>query len=141
MTEPPDITPPRDWTAVEHGLWEAFRLGEVYDLRTGIPERDDPATDRYWGPDRTVRAEAIAKLLLDGPPAVSGRVSAVKVSGAQVSGQLNLSGGHVTPYVEMHDCRFDQQLLLPECSFTTLRLVHCAIPRLEAARLSTTGDL
>lgn len=141
MTEPPDITPPQDWTAVEHGLWEAFRLGEVYDLRTGIPERDDPATDRYWGPDRTVRAEAIAKLLLDGPPAVSGRVSAVKLSGAQVSGQLNLSGGHVTPYVEMHDCRFDQQLLLPECSFTTLRLVHCAIPRLEAARLSTTGDL
>jgi hypothetical protein len=141
VTEPTDITPPRDWTPLEQGLWEAFRLGELYDLRTGIPERDDPATERYWGPDRTVRAETVAKLLLDGPPAASGRVSCVKLSGAQISGQLNLSGGHVVPYVELHNCRFEQGVMLSECTFTTLRLVHCAIPRLEAARLQTTGDL
>ncbi|MFF7212085.1 hypothetical protein ACFZAU_16365, partial [Streptomyces sp. NPDC008238] len=141
MTEPSDVAPPHDWTAVEQGLWEAFRRGELYDLRTGIPERDDPAADRFWGPDRTVRAEVIAKLLLDGPQAASGRVSCVKLSGAQISGQLNLSGGTVVPYVELHDCRFEQQVLLAECNFTTLRMVRCAIPRLEAARLHTSGDL
>ncbi|MFF3563027.1 oxidoreductase [Streptomyces sp. NPDC002574] len=141
MTEPPDIAPPHDWTPVEQGLWRAFRLGELYDLRTGIPERDDPAADRFWGPDRTVRAETIARLLLDGPQAASGRVSCVKLSGAQISGQLNLSGGTVVPYVELHDCRFEEQVLLAECSFTTLRMVRCAIPRLEAARLHTSGDL
>jgi hypothetical protein len=141
VTEPSDVAPPNDWTAVEQGLWEAFRLGELYDLRTGIPERDDPAADRFWGPDRTVRAEVIAKLLLDGPQAASGRVSCVKLSGAQISGQLNLSGGTVVPYVELHDCRFEQQVLLAECNFTTLRMVRCAIPRLEAARLHTSGDL
>ncbi|CAM5706227.1 oxidoreductase [Streptomyces californicus] len=32
--------------------------------------------------------------------------------------------------------------MLPECHFTTLRLVGCALPRLEAARLpQTEGDL
>ncbi|NEA59065.1 oxidoreductase [Streptomyces sp. SID13666] len=141
MTEPSGIRAPGDWTEPEKDLWTAFRRGVVHDLRTGIPERDDPATDRAWGPERTVRAEVIATLLLDGPPAEPGRVACVKLSGARISGQLNLSGGQVTPYVEMHDCHFDQQILLPECQFTTLRMVHCSIPRLEAARLTTTGDL
>jgi hypothetical protein len=146
VTEPSDGAPqphqpPQDWTPVEQGLWEAYRLGEWYDLRTGIPERDDPAADRFWGPDRTVRAESIARLLLDGPPAVSGRVACVKLSGAQISGELQLSGGNVVPYVELRDCRFEQVVMLSECQFTTVRMVHCAIPRLEAARLHTTGDL
>ncbi|NEE37708.1 oxidoreductase, partial [Streptomyces sp. SID7982] len=34
-----------------------------------------------------------------------------------------------------------QEVVLPECHFTTLRLVGCALPRLEAARLQTEGDL
>jgi hypothetical protein len=133
--------PPQDWTPVEQALWGAFRRGEWCDLRTGIPERDDPAADRFWGADRTVRAETIARLLLDGPPPVPGRVSCVKLSGAQISGELQLSGGNVVPYVELRDCRFEQVVMLSECQFTTVRLVHCAIPRLEAARLHTTGDL
>jgi hypothetical protein len=141
VSEPTQITPPADWTPVEQGLWTAFRLGELYDLRTGIPERDDPAADRYWGPDRSIRAETVAKLLLDGPAAVSGRVSCVKLSGAQITGQLNLSGGNVVPYFELRECRFEQGVMLSECGFTTVRLVRCAIPRLEAARLGTSGDL
>ncbi|MEV4443576.1 oxidoreductase, partial [Streptomyces sp. NPDC049577] len=94
-----------------------------------------------WGPERSVRARVVALLLLDGPPPVPGRVAALKLNGVQITGTLDLSGGTVVPYVEMHNCRFEQQLMLPECSFTTLRLVGCAIPRLEAARLRTEGDL
>jgi hypothetical protein len=133
--------PPEDFTESECEMWRAFRAGEVHDLRTGVPELDNPNVSRVWGPERTVRASTIARLLLDGPPADPGRVSCLKLSGARVSGQLNISGGRVAPYVELHNCQFEQQILMPECTFTTVRLVRCAIPRIEAARLHTQGDL
>ncbi|PLW66237.1 oxidoreductase [Streptomyces sp. SCUT-3] len=141
MTEAADEQVPDDLTPAERGMWEAFRRGEVHDLRSGVPERDDPASDRPWGPERRVRADVVARLLLHGPEPVPGRVTSLKLSGAFVTGQLNLSGGEVRPYVELHDCRFEMYVLMPECSFTTLRMVRCALPRLEAARLSTQGDL
>lgn len=141
MTEPSESDAPDSWTDVEKGMWRAFRHGDRYDLRSGVPADDDPVGARTWGPERTVRAEAVATLLLDGPPAASGRVACLKLAGVRISGRLNLSGGDVAPYVELHHCRFQQEVLLPEARFTTLRLMHCVIPRLEAARLSTAGDL
>jgi hypothetical protein len=131
-----------DWlTAAELGMWQAFRNGSPYDLRVHDPLADDPMVDRPWVAERTVRARVVALLLLSGPEALPGRVAALKVRGVQITGALDLSGGTVAPYVELTGCRFDSEVLLPECRFTTLRMVGCAIPRLEAARLHTEGDL
>ncbi|PWG09325.1 oxidoreductase [Streptomyces sp. V2] len=132
---------PGDLTAVEAGLWQAFRDGGVYDLSCGSPEVDDPHGGHPWGEGRTVRARVVAWLLLDGPPALTGRVSSLKLVGVRISGTLDVSGGRVLPYVELRGCRFDREVLLPEARFTTLRLVDCAVPRLEAARVHTEGDL
>ncbi|GAA2833397.1 hypothetical protein GCM10010441_67440 [Kitasatospora paracochleata] len=150
--------PPSDWTPVEQALWEAFRSGRTYDLRAdpsgGRPalpnpadeeaeheDEDDPFSAHPWGPERTVRAEALARLLLDGPEARPGRVAAVKLVGARITGSLILAGGTVRPYLELRLCRFDQPLRLSEASAGTIRLVGCVLPRLEASRLSTEGDL
>ncbi|MEU7167322.1 oxidoreductase [Streptomyces morookaense] len=143
MTEQTDGGLPHglDLTPAEEGMWQAFRQGSTHDLRAAEHERNDPDGPHAWGPERSVRAAVLARLLLDGPPALPGRVAALKLNGVRITGRLDLSGGTVVPYVELHNCRFDQQLLLPECHFTTLRLVGCAIPRLEAARLHTEGDL
>ncbi|MFJ9925280.1 oxidoreductase [Streptomyces misionensis] len=132
---------PDDLTAAEAGMWQAFRNGSVYDLSSGDSVVDDPHGGHPWGPERSVRARIIAWLLLDGPPALAGRVSALKLAGVRVTGTLDLAGGTVRPYAELRDCRFDEQVLLPEARFTTLRLVNCSVPRLEAARLQTEGDL
>jgi hypothetical protein len=134
--------PPVDWTAVEQGMWRAFRRGGTYDLRTGRAADDDPVTGGgTWGPGRTVRADAVAQLLLDGPPPEPGRVTGLKLAGVRISGRLTLAGGTVAPYVQLDACRFDDQVLLPECRAGSMRLVRCLIPRLEAARLQITGDL
>ncbi|WP_432135969.1 MULTISPECIES: oxidoreductase [unclassified Streptomyces] len=132
---------PDDLTAAEAGMWQSFRNGTVYDLSTGDPLADDPQDGPPWGPERTVRARIVAWLLLDGPPALAGRVSALKLVGVRISGSLDLAGGTVVPYVEMKRCRFEREVLLPEARLTTLRLVDCSVPRLEAARLHTEGDL
>ncbi|MFJ7067201.1 oxidoreductase [Streptomyces sp. NPDC101115] len=143
MTEPrEDDGMPEGLTRPERVMWRAFRVGGTCDLREGIAERDDPfALRTAWGPERSVRAEIVALLLLDGPPAVSGRVAALKLRGARITGVLYLAGGTIGPYVELHGCRFDSEVVLPEARFGTLRMVECAIPRLEAARLHTEGDL
>ncbi|GAA0643307.1 hypothetical protein GCM10009535_20840 [Streptomyces thermocarboxydovorans] len=133
--------PPEDLTAVEAGMWQAFRSGSLYDLSSGDTVVDDPHGGHPWGPERTVRARVVCWLLLDGPPALAGRVSSLKLAGVLISGTLDLAGGAVVPYVELRGCRFEREVLLPEARFTTVRLVDCAVPRLEAARLHTEGDL
>ncbi|WP_369196247.1 oxidoreductase [Streptomyces djakartensis] len=133
--------PPDDLTTVEAGMWQAFRNGSVYDLSSGDAVADDPHGGGPWDAERTVRARIVCWLLLDGPPALAGRVASLKLVGVQVSGSLDLAGGTVEPYVELRRCRFEQDVLLPEARFTTLRMVDCSVPRLEAARLQTEGDL
>ncbi|MEU9448294.1 oxidoreductase [Streptomyces sp. NPDC048277] len=122
-------------------MWQAFRNGSVYDLSSGDARVDDPHGGHPWGPERTVRARIVCWLLLDGPPALAGRVPSLKLVGVRITGPLDLAGGTVTPYVELRGCRFDDEILLPEAHFTTARFVDCAAPRLEAARVRTEGDL
>ncbi|MBI0299670.1 oxidoreductase [Streptomyces sp. PRKS01-29] len=143
MTEPHDGDPPPglDLTTAEWGMWQAFRNGSTHDLRTSHPQRNDPSGPYAWGPERSVRARVVALLLLDGPPAQPGRVSALKLNGVHITGTLDLAGGNIEPYVELKNCRFEREVLVPEAQFTTLRLVGCSLPRLEAARLRTEGDL
>lgn len=143
VTDPEEGEPPAglELTPPEWALWQAFRNGSTCDLRTDDPVRNDPHGLHVWGPERSVRARVVALLLLDGPAAQPGRVSALKLHGARITGTLDVAGGTIEPYVEMRECRFEKEVLLPEAHFTTLRLVCCAIPRLEAARLHTEGDL
>ncbi|GAA4923469.1 oxidoreductase [Streptomyces coeruleoprunus] len=149
MTEPRDDDAPggapgdvpEDLSPAELGMWQAFRIGAWYDLSAGHPVLDDPFSPHAWPAARSVRARVVARLLLSGPPARAGRVSALKLRGVQLTGTLDLAGGTIAPYVELQGCRFENEVVLPESRFTTLRMVGCAIPRLEAARLHTEGDL
>ncbi|MCB5179344.1 oxidoreductase [Streptomyces antimicrobicus] len=141
MTEVRTDVQPADLTDAERRMWEAFRFGRVCDLSSRIPAQDDPMSDRVWGPERTVRADVVGLLLLHGPPPLPGRVSSLKLRGARITGRLDLSGGTVDPYVELQSCRFDREVQLSETRFGTLRMISCAIPRLDAARLHTEGDL
>ncbi|MEN3583573.1 oxidoreductase [Streptomyces sp. ZYX-F-203] len=133
--------PPADLTSAEAAMWHRFRDGTVYDLTSGDSVVDDPHGGHPWGPERTVRARVVCWLLLDGPPALAGRVSALKLAGVRVSGTMDLAGGVVVPYVELRGCRFEREVLLPEARCATVRLIDCSVPRLEAARLHTEGDL
>ncbi|MFE3324109.1 oxidoreductase [Streptomyces sp. NPDC059176] len=141
MTEPRNTDMPGDLTRAEHTMWTAFASGRSCDLRDSNPLLNDPFSHHVWGPERSVRADVIAMLLLSGPPALPGRVCALKLRGAHITGRLSLAGGTIGPYVELNGCRFESELAFPEAHFATLRMMSCAIPRLEAARLHTEGDL
>lgn len=141
MAEPEEHAPPGGWTPVERRMWRAFRAGRTCDLRTGRAGEDDALAESEWPEQRTIRAQAIAELLLNPPPPDPGRVAALKLAGVRITGRLMLAGASITPYVQLDDCRFDDQVMLQECRVGSMRLVRCLIPRLEAARLQVSGDL
>ncbi|MBT2405979.1 MULTISPECIES: oxidoreductase [unclassified Streptomyces] len=141
MTEVRTEGEPSDLGNAELLMWRSYRTGSVCDLSTRSGDLDNPHSDLVWGPERSVRAEIVALLLLHGPGPVPGRVASLKLRGVRITGRLDLSGGTVQPYVELQSCRFDSEIQLSETRFGTLRMVNCAIPRLEAARLHTEGDL
>ncbi|MEV6207747.1 oxidoreductase [Kitasatospora sp. NPDC051914] len=134
-------TAPDGWTDAEQRLWEAFRQGERLDLRTGGDAEDGAVRGGDWGAERTVRAEVLARLLLHGPEAAEGRVASLRLVGAYVTGPLDLAGAALSHYVELQQCRFDGMLFLAEAAAGTIRFIGCLIPRLEASRLVTEGDL
>lgn len=141
MTEPRDGGPPEDLSPAEAAMWNAYRNGSTLDLSDTDPLQNNPFSPFPWGPERIVRASVVARLLLHGPEARPGRVAALKLRGLQITGTLKLAGGSIAPYVELSGCRFESELLMPEAHFATVRLISCAIPRIEAARLRTEGDL
>ncbi|MGA5764825.1 hypothetical protein [Nonomuraea bangladeshensis] len=107
--------PPRDWNPAERRLWRAFQEGQELDLRTGVPDEDDPATGPAWTAARRIRAQVIAVLLLNGPASASGRVRSLRLTGARVTGRLDLRGAVIDCGLDLNGCR------LPELSAEVLR--------------------
>ncbi|AUG76657.1 hypothetical protein CFP65_1780 [Kitasatospora sp. MMS16-BH015] len=132
---------PEGLTPTEEGLWKAFCRGEVCDLSSGDSEVDDITSGPDWPEERTIRAEVIARLLLASPTPAPGRVTSLRLTGAYISGYLNLAGGVFPHYVELRYCRFERKVLISEARAGTVRLISCFIPRIEASRLVTEGDL
>ncbi|MEU1439294.1 membrane-associated oxidoreductase [Streptomyces sp. NPDC005786] len=135
-----------DLTSSEHQLCEAFPRGEPVDLRQS--QNENPEQPGAWGPERTVRADVLRALLLSGPPE-SGKVPALHLTGARITGLLNLRHAEIVHPIQLNACHFEQtpdfygartrQLdlrgsCLPALTATaihvedTLRLTDCRIP-------------
>ncbi|WP_433476212.1 hypothetical protein ACQPZP_03690 [Spirillospora sp. CA-142024] len=121
-------------------LMHAAATGTLVDLRTGDPQRDDPARGAAWGPERVVRAEVLADLLT-GRRVPDGGLRAVKLRGARITGALDLEAAELAGPFLLGDCHFEQPVVLRGCSASSIGLPGCHVPGLSAARSHTTGDL
>ncbi|WP_406287446.1 pentapeptide repeat-containing protein [Embleya sp. NBC_00896] len=134
-------TPPPHLTALEVRLWEAYRRGERLDLSTGTAADDDPRTGVPWGADRTIRASVLARLLLQPPEAEPGHMTALRLTGALVTGRLELGGGRMDVYISVIRCRFENPIILNVASSTTIFANECVIPAFQGRNLRIDGDL
>lgn len=135
---------PRDLSAAERRVWDAYRRGERCVLGgDAAPDRSLPDVDEGagWGPERTVRAEVLARLLVGGPEPLPGRTPALDLAGARVTGDLNLRGARVDAYVELRGCRFEGRMLLNDAVTGTVRLIGCTVPAIRARRVRVEGEL
>ncbi|MFF0519291.1 hypothetical protein ACFYTC_11355 [Actinomadura nitritigenes] len=127
---------PIDLTPVERRVWRAFPTGRPVDLRDGD---DDPENGAAWGAERTVRAGVLRKLLLG--PAADGEIAALRLSGARISGRLDLRYASVAHPVRMAGCRFDEAPELYGAHLRQLNLSGCFLPGLVAQTLKVDGVL
>ena len=122
-----------DLSEAEHALWDAFPLAGTVDLRAGDAAEDDPAGGGTWGQHRSVRAEVVAALLLGAQTAEPGRVPAVRLSGARITGSMDLAFAEVAHAVLLQECFFDEA---PDLYGAHTRLVNFSRSCLPGLSLS-----
>ncbi|MEU3244484.1 MULTISPECIES: membrane-associated oxidoreductase [unclassified Streptomyces] len=129
---------PADLTPAECRVRDAFPLGEGVDFREGADE--DPADGASWGPERTVRAEVLRALLIGGA-ARDGEIAGLRLSGARVTGRLDLTYGTVDHPVRLRFCHFEQDPNLYGARLRNLVLSDSVLPGLTAGTLRVEGVL
>ncbi|MEU1800273.1 membrane-associated oxidoreductase [Streptomyces sp. NPDC019937] len=127
-----------DLTPAERRVWRAFPLDESVDFREGAD--DDPESGGSWGPERTIRAEVLRALLLDGPTR-DGEVAGLKLIGARITGELRLKYGAVEHAVRLRSCHFERTPQLYGARLRVLVLSRSVLPGLTAGALHTEGVL
>ncbi|MBV9159956.1 MAG: hypothetical protein JO281_00025 [Pseudonocardiales bacterium] len=133
----------------EGRLWMEFSYGTHIDLRTGDPRCDDPAGAQSWGPERIVRAEVIRNLLvgrrLDDEQQRNqqdrGQSPSVFLSGARITGQLDLRGLDFAPPLLLQQCALDEPLVIADSMSRSIRLYGCHLPGVQGSWLKCAGDL
>ncbi|MGF1424986.1 hypothetical protein [Kitasatospora sp. LaBMicrA B282] len=126
---------------VERRVWQAFPHGDLVDLRSGDEAADRPAAADGWGADRVVRGEVIAALLLGARPAVAGAVSALRLVGARITGELSVGHGTVGTQLLLQGCRFDGPVSLDEATTGPIDLSGSRLIRLSAYGAQVQGTL
>ncbi|MFF3017611.1 membrane-associated oxidoreductase [Streptomyces sp. NPDC057939] len=118
-----------DLTPAERRVWEAFPRGVRVDFRTDPDETG--AGGATWGPERTVRAEVLTALLLDGPR-VEGRVPGLNLKGARITGPLNLKYAVVDHPVRLRACWFELRPVLYGAQLRSFVVNDSTLPGLTA---------
>ncbi|MQY10380.1 hypothetical protein SRB5_04880 [Streptomyces sp. RB5] len=132
---------PEELTGAERLLWEAFPEGRRVDLRTGDAAADDPAGAAGWGPERTVRAEVVAALLLGARESVAGHVAAVHLLGARITGTLELDNADVDCHLRIRGCAFDGEIKVYAARLRNLTVQDSVLPGVLASYATVEGNL
>ncbi|MEV4711274.1 hypothetical protein [Micromonospora sp. NPDC049374] len=135
-----DLAPPDQWSDPEQRLWLAFRRGEALDLKGVNPVTTNLAGSDHWGSDKTIRAEVLASLLLHGPSQESGRPNRLILSGARVTGQLDLGCSRIAPF-SLINCLFEKEPNLNDSIAEFVGFVSCLIPGFSGQRMTCSGPI
>ena len=120
----------RTLSAAERALWDAFPRGAIVDL-----------TGRSRVAARTIRAEVIAALLLGALPAEGGRIAAVRLTGARITGALDLAHGVIAVPVRLQRCELDRVIDLTGAKARDIDLSGSNLPGLTAPLAEVDGNL
>ena len=125
----------------ERAVWDAIETGEPVGLPLGAPADDDPATGQIWAEDRQISGQLLYELLagVSGPRDV--RPRALELTGARITGPLNLAAIDFVCPLRLTCCSFEQHVNLEEARAPALRLPGCHLPALNARQFHTRGNL
>lgn len=124
-----------DLTPLERRIWQAFPRGGAIDV-----VQDEGADPALRGAERTVRAEVVRELLLGGS-AESGQAPALRLSGARITGVLDLRHAEIPHPISLTSCHFQRPLDFQGARIRQLDLSGCRLPALKAASVRVDGAL
>jgi hypothetical protein len=117
--------------AAERQLWNSFPQGTAVDVRDGTSSAD-----------REIRAGVIEALLLGaGAEPAPGDRPALRLTGARITGGLDLRFAEIAVPVVLADCRFDEAPLLQGARLRELALPGSSLPGLAADTAEIDGRL
>ncbi|MEV0640521.1 membrane-associated oxidoreductase [Streptomyces sp. NPDC050619] len=115
-------------TPAELRVWRAFSRGEFVDFRAA--EDEDAAAGADWGPERTLRASMLRALLVSAPQE-DGEIAALRVTGARITGALDLTHAVVDHPVRLGQCHFTDPPDLYGIQLRRLSLRGSVLPALD----------
>jgi hypothetical protein len=116
-----------DVSETERAVLDAFRTGKRVDV-TG-------------GPDVVVRAEVLRFLLAGGVAAEPGDLPALRLTGAHVTGAVEVEFADIAAPVSLRDCRFDEPISFFGSRLKRLSLQGSTMPGLVAATATVDATL
>ncbi|MEV0382009.1 hypothetical protein [Nonomuraea sp. NPDC050643] len=134
-------------TEAERKLWNAFPTGEMVELGSfeiGTSRQagaNAPTDGDTWGPERSIRAEVIASLLLGARDVNAGSVPSVRLRGARITGRLLILGGTISHELILSGCHLDEPIRLTGSTTRTIRLTDCHLPGFSGSGMHVAGHL
>ncbi|WP_316775648.1 oxidoreductase [Streptomyces sasae] len=125
-------------TSPERELWNAYPTGRLVDLRTGDSE-DNPENGDVWDAGRTIRATVVAALLLGVHPGQPGTAPALRLRGARISGDLDLSSAEIRHGLWFDECWFDRGVSFYGAVTRTIEIKGSRIPGLDLTMARVEG--
>ncbi|MEV6525551.1 hypothetical protein AB0M43_26725 [Longispora sp. NPDC051575] len=125
---------------VETRLRDHFQRGDTLVLAGPDPTAPG-ATPADWTPDQRIAAEDIVALLRGAAPAAEGRTAAVRITGALITGRLDLTDAEFTHPLELTRCWVAETVVLTDARTRALRFNDCRLDRVTAQGLVVDGPL
>jgi hypothetical protein len=127
----------------EKKLWSAFRAGQQVDLRPSQngarSGRVSARSSRAGASGSAVRARAIVEILCAEPR--PGHHARLTLSGARITGSLDLSHARIEHPIIFRDCVFDEPVVLADARLGALSLDGSSFPGIDGQNLDVEGDL
>ena len=113
--------------------------GRACDIGAGDPR--ELASPDDWGGERTIRGHALVELLVRAGTSELSKIRQVRIQGARVAGEVDLSHADVLAAVRLDRCLLEQSVILEFARTRTLRFETCSLASLKATGASIEGRL